>query len=99
MYPYAEIYASIYRKVLHTNIQNINHCLLAYLEMYSVYGLAVQQVTVMHSSSIQHLFLVILQSIGIIVIEVKKQGWLSTPADFLGQVLSFALVFHISAIL
>jgi len=43
-------------KVLHTNIQNINYCLLAYLEMYSVYGIAVQQVTVMHSSSINIYF-------------------------------------------
>ena len=59
--------------------------------MYSLYGVTVQQVTVMHSSSIQHLFLVILQSIGIIVIKVKKQGWSSTPADILGQVF-FPLV-------
>ena len=40
-------------KVLHTSTQKYQ---LPYLEMYSVYGAAVQ-VTLMHSSRIQHLFL------------------------------------------
>ena len=47
----------IYEKFCIPIRKNINYLLLACLEMYSVYGMAVQQVTVKHSSSIQHLFL------------------------------------------
>ena len=97
-YPYAKFLPYIQEEFCIPIRKNINYLLLAYLEMYSGYGVAVQ-VTVMqqqHPTFISKPKLVILQLIGI---KVKKQGWLSTPADILRQVFSFGLAFHISAVL